>query len=165
MPTTSLSEIPLIDLGPYFARDPAAKRRVAGEISRACERIGFFLISGHGVDPALCESVRRESKAFFALPLEEKLTIRQRRDDKASRGYEPVGTEKLSATIGCESRITEVGGGDGARLTTAGPGGGSSSLRRPAEPSPASRQTARPRPRPRPQRCAPAPRQAPRRAP
>ena len=42
MPTTSLSEIPLIDLGPYFARDPAAKRRVAGEISRACERIGFF---------------------------------------------------------------------------------------------------------------------------
>ena len=103
MQTTSLSEIPLIDLGPYFAGDSAAKRRVAGEINRACERIGFFLVSGHGVDPALCESMRRESKAFFALPLEEKLTIRQRRDDKASRGYEPVGTEQLSATIGVET--------------------------------------------------------------
>ena len=103
MPTTSLSEIPLIDLGPYFSGDPAAKRRVAGEINRACERIGFFLVSGHRVEPALCESMRRESRAFFDLPLEQKLAIRQRADDLASRGYEPVGTEQLSATIGVET--------------------------------------------------------------
>ena len=103
MPTTSLSEIPLIDLGPYFSGDPAAKRQVAGEINRACERIGFFLVSGHGVDPVLSENMRRNSKAFFALPLEQKLAIKQRLDDKASRGYEPVGTEQLSATIGVET--------------------------------------------------------------
>ena len=103
MSTTSHSDIPLIDLGPYFTGDRAAKRRVAGEINRACERIGFFLVSGHGVDLALCESMRRESRAFFALPLKEKLAIRQRPDDLASRGYEPVGTEQLSATIGVET--------------------------------------------------------------
>ena len=103
MPAASLSEIPLIDLGPYFAGDPAGKRRVADEIGRACERIGFFLVSNHGVDPALIEDVRRESRAFFDLPLEQKLAIRQRPDDRASRGYEPVGTEHLSATIGVET--------------------------------------------------------------
>ena len=69
MSTGSLAEIPLIDLSPYFAGDSADKRRVADEISRACERIGFFMVSGHGVDPALIERARRESVAFFDLPL------------------------------------------------------------------------------------------------
>ena len=100
MPTDSFAEIPLIDLAPYFAGDDAGRRRVADEVCRACERIGFFLISSHGVDPALCERARREARAFFDLPPEEKLAIRQDPDDKANRGYEPLGTEHLSATIG-----------------------------------------------------------------
>ena len=103
MPANPHSQIPLIDIGPYFAGGRADKKRVADEMSRACERIGFFLISGHGVAPALVEGVQRESKAFFALLLEEKLAIRQRKEQKGSRGYEPVGTEQLSATIGVET--------------------------------------------------------------
>ena len=103
MSTGPLSEIPLIDLGPYFVGGHADRQRVAGEVNRACERIGFFLISGHGVDPALCELARDASRAFFDLPPEEKLAIRQRPDDKANRGYEPLGTEHLSATIGVET--------------------------------------------------------------
>ena len=42
-------------------------------------------------------------RSFFDLPLEEKLAIRQRKEQKGSRGYEPVGTEQLSATIGLET--------------------------------------------------------------
>ena len=103
MPASPLSEIPLIDLGPYFVGSRADRKRVADEISRACERIGFFLVSGHGVDPALIEGVQRDSRAFFDLPHEEKLAIRQRKEQKGSRGYEPVGTEQLSATIGVET--------------------------------------------------------------
>ena len=97
------TEIPLIDLSPCFAGDRAARRRVAGEIGRACERIGFFLIAGHGVDSAISEQARGKARAFFDLPLEEKLAIRQRPDDKANRGYEPLGTEHLSATIGLDT--------------------------------------------------------------
>ena len=77
--------------------------RRSQEISRACERIGFFMVSGHGVDPALIERARRESVAFFDLPFEEKLAIRRPEGDLAVRGYEPVGTEHLSATIGVET--------------------------------------------------------------
>ena len=103
MSTGAFTEIPLIDLGPYFAGDRASKRRVAEEISRACEHIGFFLVSGHGVDPALCEQARHESMAFFELSLEEKLAIRRQQGDLSVRGYEPLGTEHLSATIGVET--------------------------------------------------------------
>ena len=103
MANGSFAEIPLIDLGPYFAGDGAGKRRVADEICRACERIGFFLITGHGIDPALCQRVRQVSEEFYALPPEEKLLIRQDPDDKANRGYEPLGTEHLSATIGLDT--------------------------------------------------------------
>ncbi len=103
MPANPLSEIPLIDIGPYFGGGHADQKRVADEMSRACERIGFFLVSGHQVDPALIEGVRRESRAFFDLPMEEKLAIKQRKEEQGSRGYEPVGTEQLAATIGVET--------------------------------------------------------------
>ena len=103
MPTGSLGEIPLIDIGPYFGGSRADKQRVAAEISRACERIGFFLVSGHGVDLALCERARDIARAFFDLPLEERLSIRRQQGDLSVRGYEPVGTEHLSATIGVEA--------------------------------------------------------------
>ena len=97
---SSEPQIPLIDLGPYFAGGRAGRQRVARAVGEACERIGFFLISGHGVDPALCARARDASRAFFDLPLEEKLAIRQDPGDEANRGYEPLGTEQLSATIG-----------------------------------------------------------------
>ena len=84
MPANSPSEIPLIDIGPYFGGSHADRKRVADEMSRACEHIGFFLVSGHGVDPALIEGVQRESKAFFGLPLKEKLEIKQRKEEKGS---------------------------------------------------------------------------------
>ena len=45
MSTGNLAKIPLIDLSPYFVGDSADKRRVADEISRACERIGFFILN------------------------------------------------------------------------------------------------------------------------
>ena len=72
---------------PYFAGGHADKKRVADEINRACERIGFFMVAGHGVDSALCGQARRLSRAFFDLPLEEKLAIRRPQDDMAVRGY------------------------------------------------------------------------------
>ncbi len=93
-------DIPVIDLTPYFEGGTTGKQRVAAEINRACEDIGFFIIVGHGVDPELCGNAYKVSRQFFDLPIEEKLKIRQRPDDDANRGYEPLATEYLSATIG-----------------------------------------------------------------
>src|SRR6516162_1648631 len=69
------SFVPVIDLAPYFAGTVQGKRRVAEELDRACRKVGFYIIVGHGVEPHLTEEVERISRAFFDLPLEEKMKV------------------------------------------------------------------------------------------
>jgi isopenicillin N synthase-like dioxygenase len=82
--------LPVIDL----STKPAA---LADAIGRAARGVGFFYVSGHGIDPALIESVFAGSKRFFALPTEEK----ERQSIKRSlhnRGYVGMKGESLDPT-------------------------------------------------------------------
>jgi len=74
----------------------AGSTTLAESLDRACRRTGLFYIHGHGVDPGLFERLERESRAFFALPLDRKLAIRMERGGRAWRGYFPVGAELTS---------------------------------------------------------------------
>ena len=85
-------DIPIIDLAPYFEGSHDGKRRVAAEINRACEDIGFFVITGHGVDPEICRSANAAAREFFDLPVAEKLKIGQTADP-ANRGYEALNVD------------------------------------------------------------------------
>ena len=49
--------IDVIDIEPYLAGDPAGTRRGVGAVRAACERIGFLVISGHGVAEELVRRV------------------------------------------------------------------------------------------------------------
>lgn len=89
---------PIIDIGPYFRGGEAAKCELAREVNRACEEIGFLVITGHGVDPRLCERMFATSREFFDLPLEEKLRIEQRLDD-APRGFSPIAAEGVAYSL------------------------------------------------------------------
>ena len=60
--------------GPLLARS-SSRRAEALAIGRACRDCGFFYVVGHGVSTTLARRPRRASRAFFALPLEEKLAI------------------------------------------------------------------------------------------
>jgi isopenicillin N synthase-like dioxygenase len=60
--------IPVIDYGPYFAGEKGALDRLAGEVARACENIGFFYALNHGVPDELVERAFAASQRFFALP-------------------------------------------------------------------------------------------------
>jgi isopenicillin N synthase-like dioxygenase len=91
------NEIPLIDFSPALAGDTAGKARVAAEIGRALETVGFFHISGHGVSPALIQGMRDEAYAFFALPIDEKMNV-GRPAPEITRGYDPPAQQSLSAT-------------------------------------------------------------------
>ena len=70
------SEIPVIDLGDFLNAKPGARERTAGELQRACEQVGFFFISGHGVAQALIDAVFEASARFHALPLAEKEALK-----------------------------------------------------------------------------------------
>ena len=70
-------DLPIVDIGPLL--DPAstaqAATSVATEIDRACREIGFFGITGHGVDPMLQDQLERSSREFFALDDEVKAAL------------------------------------------------------------------------------------------
>ena len=63
----TLQQVPVIDIAPFLGGDRDGKARVAAEVKQACEDIGFFVITGHGVDPALTKATYDISRRFFDL--------------------------------------------------------------------------------------------------
>lgn len=84
----SLSEIPLIDFAPFLSGDAAARRAVADEIAHACEEIGFFYLTGHGVAQDVIDGVFAAAADFFARPDEER--ARANATPEWYRGYLPM---------------------------------------------------------------------------
>jgi len=91
--------IPGIDIGPFRDGSPAAKAAVADAVGAACEAIGFLLISGHGVPPALIDRAIAVARAFFDLPETEKRRYLAA-TAQAPRGYMPSESKSLAATYG-----------------------------------------------------------------
>lgn len=125
----AIAAIPMVDLSPFFTGDAAERRAVAARIDHACREIGFFLITGHGVDAGLMAETHAMASAFFDLPEHEKLRIRQPAP-QISRGYTPVRGEALSAGLGMDAPAdlkemidigpVDVPGGDYYRRPEAG---------------------------------------------
>ena len=95
----TLMHVPVVDIAPFRAGDPVAARRVADRVGEACRDIGFLVISGHGIDAALVEGVDRTARAFFDLPLAEKMRVGRPAPD-VTRGYIPVEGEAVAASRG-----------------------------------------------------------------
>src|SRR5215468_10481160 len=93
----SLRSVPIIDVAPFLAGSPEGRARVATQVGRACEEIGFLIVRGHGVPRELVEQMYDVSRRFFDLPLEEKMKAR---GPERSRGYGPLGEEPLSYGLG-----------------------------------------------------------------
>jgi isopenicillin N synthase-like dioxygenase len=87
-------DIPVVDIA-GFDEDALARRRIVAEWASAFETLGFAQITGHGVGPALVDEMDRASRAFFALPLSEKLKSR----GGGGIGYAPVAVEALGRTM------------------------------------------------------------------
>ena len=86
--------VPIIDITGLRSGDLAERTRVAREIGGACETIGFFGITGHGVDPRLLDDVFDATRRVFDLPKEEKMA-KAWDDDHVNRGYDPAGNQAL----------------------------------------------------------------------
>jgi isopenicillin N synthase-like dioxygenase len=80
--------IPILDLGPYLAGEPDADLRLAGELRRACEEIGFYFITNHGVPQSLIDAAFAETARFHAQPLADKTALLI---NDHMIGYLPVG--------------------------------------------------------------------------
>src|SRR6266536_4089278 len=80
-------EIPVIDLGPAMRGEPGGLDRVAAEVRRASERVGFFYLAGHGVPHEVIDGAFAASREFHAMPLEQKQALRI---NENNIGYLPV---------------------------------------------------------------------------
>src|SRR5438552_15346477 len=87
--------IPLIDVGPAFRDEPGARDRVAAEVRRACESVGFFYLAGHGVPQGLVDGAFAASREFHAIPLRDKLALNI---NENNIGYLPVNQSMQRAS-------------------------------------------------------------------
>ncbi len=88
----AFTELPTIDIRDLAGDDLAGRQAVADAIGRAAREVGFFYITGHGIDPALIAGVREAAKQIFALPMEEKMNY-YIGHSKSHKGYVPEGEE------------------------------------------------------------------------
>ncbi len=85
--------VPLVDLSGAF--EPGAQRDDAVDaIRRACEDVGFLLITGHGIPGELLQRVDSVSRQLFALPLQVKMSWV--RHDQNRLGYVPLRSSALA---------------------------------------------------------------------
>jgi isopenicillin N synthase-like dioxygenase len=95
----TLMHVPIVDIAPFRKGEGASARRVAARVGEACRDIGFLVISGHGIDPELVRRVDDTGRAFFDLPLEEKMRVARPAPD-VTRGYIPLEAEAVAASRG-----------------------------------------------------------------
>ena len=98
----SESTVPVVDIAPYLAGGDAQKAAVAQAVDRACRRIGFLIVAGHGVPFAVIDDALAATWAFFDLgDAEKRQWISPKGDFR--RGYLPVGGNALAYTLDRES--------------------------------------------------------------
>lgn len=91
--TASVASVPVIDLSPF---DGPGRAQVVDEVRRACEDVGFLVVTGHGIAPELLERMSAVSREFFDLPDAEKAV--HRHPERGAR-YVPMGSESVAASL------------------------------------------------------------------
>jgi isopenicillin N synthase-like dioxygenase len=83
--------IATLDFGAYLHGDAADKARFADAFGAALKEIGFAVLTGHGVDPALYDAMEdRVAALFTSTPLAEKQRFRAARHGSVAQGYFPL---------------------------------------------------------------------------
>ncbi|MTD14295.1 isopenicillin N synthase family oxygenase [Nakamurella sp. YIM 132087] len=85
-----MGSVPIIDLEPWYSGEPEGMAAVAAQVDEALQRVGFFLVTGHGVTRGCRAGVRIAARSFFELPDEVK---EQYAVTVGGRGWLPPGVE------------------------------------------------------------------------
>ena len=80
--------IPIIDVRGMLANRPGALAETAREIHDALTTIGFFVLTGHDVPPALIDETFLQARRIHDLPMARKLALRM---NEHNNGYMAMG--------------------------------------------------------------------------
>jgi len=90
--------IPTIDISEALNGSKQIREKTAKEINEACRSVGFFTVTGHGVDKNSLNSVINDSREFFHLPQSEKIKVAPPGPEHF-RGYLGLDTTSLASTL------------------------------------------------------------------
>jgi isopenicillin N synthase-like dioxygenase len=83
--------IATLDFAQFLGGDALDKARFADAFAGALGEIGFAILTGHGVDPALYDDMHDGVLDLFTTtPLEDKMRFRARRHGSVAQGYFPI---------------------------------------------------------------------------
>ena len=83
--------IATLDFEPFLRGDADDRKRFAESFAGALSEIGFAVLTGHGVDPGLYDSLHDDViELFETTPLPEKLRFRAERHGSVNQGYFPI---------------------------------------------------------------------------
>ncbi|ETS81353.1 hypothetical protein PFICI_06355 [Pestalotiopsis fici W106-1] len=89
-----------LDLSDFQSNSPEFARKAL----EGFRRDGFIKLVGHGISESEINQLLAWNKAFFALPLEEKLAVSNVAGPEPQRGYSAVGVEK-TATLNINGAV------------------------------------------------------------
>lgn len=93
-PPDAMLQLPIVDVAQLRDGSPPERREAARELGAACRHIGFFCISGHGIDADYRRALFEASRRFFAQPDAAKGALAIDRSPH-NRGYVGLETERL----------------------------------------------------------------------
>ena len=84
-------EIACLDFEPFLRGDEREKARFAESFAHALEEIGFAVLVGHGVDPALYDEMHDAAlELMTSTSIAEKMRFRAQRHGSVNQGYFPI---------------------------------------------------------------------------
>ncbi len=92
MSTTQLAALPILDVSRLEAGS-GEREALLAELRQTAHDVGFFYVSGHGVDPGLIRQLFKLSRRLFELPEQDKLAI-EMVNSPHFRGYTRAGWER-----------------------------------------------------------------------
>jgi len=85
------SSLPIIDFA-LLSGNKQQQQQCLEKLGQAARDVGFFYLINHGIDTDLLNAVQRVSRDFFALPEQDKLSVRMA-NSPHFRGYNLAGVE------------------------------------------------------------------------
>lgn len=100
--SSDLPAIPSIDLGAFLVGTNKEQHTIAANVDEICRNIGFLIVGNHGVPNDVIDNAWSATRAFFDLPLEQKLESKSP-DPACPRGYFPMAAEALAKSLGVDT--------------------------------------------------------------
>ncbi|KAL4567333.1 hypothetical protein LXL04_022915 [Taraxacum kok-saghyz] len=76
--TIEVLDAPIVDLQDFFKHDKKATLHAANLVKKSCLSHGFFQVVNHGIDPSLVAMADEYGRAFFKLPITEKMKYKKK---------------------------------------------------------------------------------------